>query len=121
MGRHSARRRAISRISENQIMKILSLFLASLVAASGQTDIRGFSEAQAKIERERETEARALPEPKRIRSYMERMSKEPHHAGSAASKSVAEYAAGLLREWGLDVRVEEFEALLPYPTVRVLE
>src|SRR4030088_794792 len=102
-------------------MKILSLFLASLIAASGQPDIRGFSQAQAKAERELETQARALPEPKRIRSYMERMSKEPHHAGSPASKSVAEYAAGLFKEWGLETRIENFEALLPYPTSRGLE
>jgi N-acetylated-alpha-linked acidic dipeptidase len=92
-----------------------------LSGAWAQTDIRGFSPSQAKVEREHEDQARALPEPQRIRSYMERMSQEPHHAGSPASKLVAEYAAGLLREWGLDVRIEEFEALLPYPTVRMLE
>ncbi len=102
-------------------MKFVSLFLVSLAAASAQTDIRGFSADQAKAERGREDQARRLPEPKRIRSYMERMAQEPHHAGSPGSKKVAEYAADLLREWGLDVQVEEFEALLPYPTVRVLE
>ncbi len=102
-------------------MRLLSLLLVLLSAAAAQTEIRGFSADQAKTEREREAKARALPEPMRIRSYVERMSREPHHAGSAASKAVAEYAAGLLREWGLDVRVEEFEALLPYPTVRSLE
>jgi N-acetylated-alpha-linked acidic dipeptidase len=42
-------------------------------------------------------------------------------AGSPASKAVADYAAGLMRSWGLDARIEEFEALLPYPTSRLLE
>ena len=102
-------------------MKFLALLFACLATAWAQTEMRGFSADQAKAERSREDEARRLPEPSRIRSYMERMSKEPHHAGSPASKMVAEYAAGLLREWGLDVVIEEFEALLPYPTVRTLE
>ncbi len=102
-------------------MKLLSFLLVSLTAASAQTEIRGFSADQATAEHGREDQARRLPEPKRIRSYVERMSRQPHHAGSPASKAVAEYAAGLLRGWGLDVQVEEFEALLPYPTVRVLE
>jgi N-acetylated-alpha-linked acidic dipeptidase len=52
---------------------------------------------------------------------MRRMTEEPHVAGSPASKRVAEYALGLFREWGLDARIEEFEALLPYPTSRTLE
>jgi N-acetylated-alpha-linked acidic dipeptidase len=34
---------------------------------------------------------------------------------------VAEYALGLFREWGFDAHIETFEALLPYPTTRVLE
>ena len=102
-------------------MKLLSLLLISLAAASAQSEIRGFSADQAKAEHSRENQALRLPEPKRIRSYMEHMSQQPHAAGSPASKAVAEYAADLLREWGLDVQIEEFEALLPYPTVRLLE
>jgi N-acetylated-alpha-linked acidic dipeptidase len=65
--------------------------------------------------------ARAVPEAPRIRGYMQRMSAEPHHAGSPQSRAVAEYALGLFREWGLDARIETFEALLPYPAARTLE
>lgn len=64
---------------------------------------------------------RAVPEGFRLSVYMKRMSAEPHHAGSPGSRAVAEYAAGLLREWGIDARIESFEALLPYPTARSLE
>ncbi len=52
---------------------------------------------------------------------MERMASKPHHAGSAGSRAVAEYALGLFKEWGFDAHIETFEALLPYPTSRVLE
>lgn len=49
------------------------------------------------------------------------MSAHPHDAGSPGSKAVAEYLLGLLREWGLDASIEEFEALLPNPVSRSLE
>ena len=65
---------------------------------------------------ELEKTLRGFPDPARAREYMKRMAAEPHHAGSPASKAVAEYTLGLLREWGYDARIEEFEALLPYPT-----
>ena len=46
------------------------------------------------------------------------------HGQSAASRrlsrldaAVAEYALGLFKEFGLDAHIENFEALIPYPTV----
>jgi N-acetylated-alpha-linked acidic dipeptidase len=63
-----------------------------------------------------EKQLRSYPDPTRAREYMKRMAAEPHHAGSPASKAVAEYALGLFKQWGFDARIEEFEALLPYPT-----
>lgn len=100
--------------------KAISVFLIS-TAAIAQVDIRGFSSAQSKTQRELESKAHAIPEPARMRTYMERMTAEPHIAGSAASKAVAEYIAGLFREWTLDVKIEQYEALLPYPKSRSLE
>jgi N-acetylated-alpha-linked acidic dipeptidase len=87
----------------------------------GQQPIRGFTAEQAAAQRELEAKALALPEPARVRGYLERMAAEPHHAGSPQSKVVAEYARGLLKEWGLDSRIDNFEALLPYPTSRTLQ
>src|SRR5690242_9475654 len=52
---------------------------------------------------------------------MERMASKPHLAGSPASKAVADYLAAQLREWGFDTRIENFEALMPYPASRTLE
>jgi N-acetylated-alpha-linked acidic dipeptidase len=49
------------------------------------------------------------------------MAAEPHHAGSAGSAAVAEYALGLFKEFGLDAHIENFEAMIPYPTSRSLE
>ena len=83
--------------------------------------MRGFSAPGAEAQRALEAKARAIPDPVRARQYLEKMAAEPHHAGSPASKAVADYAAGLLRSWGLEVKIEEFEALLPYPKSRTLE
>ncbi len=86
-----------------------------------QAPIRGFGNDQWKSEHEREDKATAIPQRERMKIYMERMASKPHHAGSAGSRAVAEYALGLFKEWGFDAQIEAFEALLPYPTVRSLE
>lgn len=56
-----------------------------------------------------------------MRKYMEFQAAEPHNAGSPRCKVVAEYILGMLKEWGLDAHLEEFEPLLPYPSVRQVE
>ena len=56
-----------------------------------------------------------------IGEYMRRMSARPHQAGSTGSKAVSDYIATLLRSWGFDTRVEEFEVALPAPVLRNLE
>jgi N-acetylated-alpha-linked acidic dipeptidase len=86
-----------------------------------QAPIRGFGNDQWKSEHEREDKATAIPQRERMKIYMERMASKPHHAGSAGSRAVAEYALGLFKEWGFDAQIEAFEALLPYPTLRSLE
>src|SRR5688500_15361361 len=102
-------------------MKTAIVVILSCAAALAQNDIRGFTAAEAQAQREREAKSHAVADTKRLRSYMEKMAAEPHIAGSPASKAVADYAAGLFRSWGLDVAIEEFEALLPYPKARSLE
>ncbi len=99
----------------------LVLVLCIAAAASAQNPIRGYPADQWKAEHEREQQARAMPSPERMRIYMERMASRPHHAGSPGAQAVAEYAAGLLQEWGLEAHIETFEPLLPYPTSRALE
>ncbi len=98
-----------------------TIFIASAVVAWAQAPIRGFAPADIPAQQELERKARALPSKDRLHAYMERMAAKPHVAGSAGSKAVADYAASQLKDWGLDVTVERLEALLPYPTVRILE
>ncbi|MBW8713788.1 MAG: folate hydrolase, partial [Acidobacteria bacterium] len=93
-----------------------------VTAGSQQTPgIRGFTSPHAVEERQREKALQALPVPENLREYMKTISAEPHHAGSAGSRKVADYVVGKFKSWGLNASLEQFEALMPYPTERVLE
>jgi N-acetylated-alpha-linked acidic dipeptidase len=103
---------------------VVSLALAGALtypAYSQSQAMRGFLTKDFANERKTEQQAQAIPDPARLRKYMDFLASEPHHAGSPRSKVVAEYLLGTLKEWGLDARIEQFEALLPYPTVRQVE
>ncbi len=105
--------------------RVLPLFLSvSLlpIPSYAQTpSIRGFLLKDLPGEQKLEQQAQATPDPARLREYMNFIAGEPHQAGSPRSKVVAEHIVGMLKEWGLDAHIEEFEALMPYPTVRQVE
>lgn len=101
--------------------KLCILAFLALPALAQQQPARGFTAAEWKTQQETEAKFRAIPSPERIGAYMRIMSEEPHHAGSRGSMDVAQYALGLFREWGLEARIEAFEALMPYPLSRSLD
>ena len=83
--------------------------------------IRGFDSTSERDEIQWEQQARAIPTAARIRATIEKLSSQPHLAGTPGSKQTAEWILAQLREYGLDARIEVFEAILPTPSVRVLE
>ncbi len=83
--------------------------------------IRGFDPASQAREITWEQQARAIPEAARIGAFIKRLSSRPHLAGTPQSKQTAEAILAQLREYGLDAHIEQFEALLPTPKVRLLE
>ncbi len=101
-------------------MKLSICFLLIAALAPAQS-MRGYTDSQAAAEAANEHKAQALPQPNLIRAYMERMAQQPHHAGSPMDASVAQYALGLFKSFGLEAHIEDFEALIPYPTIRVVE
>ena len=52
---------------------------------------------------------------------MEAMAGEPHVAGQPSSKKVADYALAKFKSFGLDARIEEFEAMMPWPIETTVE
>jgi len=108
--------------SDAQLFVLLfSCFL--LLAASPETEqpLSGYSAATSRIQREWEAKFRAIPEPRNLRDYMQRLSARPHHVGSPYDKDNAEWMLAKFKEWGLDANIEVFDVLFPTPTIRVVE
>src|SRR5882757_7271653 len=78
-------------------------------------------DTQAKAGGNIETQARAIPTAEHVRANIEKLSGQPHLAGTPGSKAAADWIAAQLREYGLATTIETFDALLPVPKVRVLE
>ncbi len=100
----------------------MSAILTSTAASPGvaQQPIRGFPAHMLDAQRERERRAFAVPSADTLREQMRILSEEPHHAGSPGSLRVAEHIVRRFRSYGLDARIERFEALMPVPVSRTL-
>jgi N-acetylated-alpha-linked acidic dipeptidase len=100
---------------------VLVVLFCNVAYAQRAAAPRGFPFSQAADEFRLEQQAQAVPDSAHMRRYMDFLAAEPHNAGSARTKAVADYLLGSLKEWGLNASIEQFEALMPYPTVRQLE
>ena len=103
------------------LVPLLVFLLVPRVDSQPAAGLRGFTSAGAAQQRDIERQFRAVPKPENLREHMRAISAEPHHAGSPGSRKVAEYVLAQFKAAGLDARIEEFEALMPYPTDRSLE
>src|SRR2546426_8732484 len=94
--------------------------LGSHVAADEQP-LFGYSAESSRTERQWEEKLRAIPSPENLRPYMQRLSAQPHHVGSAYDKKNAEWIASKFKEFGLDTHIEQFDVLFPTPKERAVE
>ena len=102
----------------------LATTLALLAVASSHAQskpIRGFPDDAVAAQRQREEQFRKIPDAARLKEYMEAMAGEPHVAGQPSSKKVADYALAKFKSFGLDARLEEFEAMMPWPIETTVE
>jgi N-acetylated-alpha-linked acidic dipeptidase len=106
-----------------RFIALVVIFLAFAPPGHTQTSvpIRGFTARSSEAERQAEDKFRAVPRADNNPEYMRVITGEPHHAGSPASRKVAEYIQSQFTSWGLNASIESFEALMPYPTERVVE
>jgi N-acetylated-alpha-linked acidic dipeptidase len=102
------------------ILATASLLATSTLGAQSP-QLRGFPDDAVAQERAREAQFRAVPDSTRLQEYMTVMAGEPHVAGQPSSRRVAEYALDKLKSWGLNAQIETFEALMPWPTERLVE
>jgi N-acetylated-alpha-linked acidic dipeptidase len=68
-----------------------------------------------------EQKFRGIPDPQRLRDYMQRLSARPHHVGSPYDKDNAEWIVAQLKGWGLDAKIENFDVLFPTPKEHIIE
>ncbi|MGA7242023.1 MAG: transferrin receptor-like dimerization domain-containing protein [Terracidiphilus sp.] len=94
---------------------------AYAVDPSHTESLRGYTAVHSTAEVQWEQKFRAIPEPDRIRENMRRLSARPHHVGSPYDKDNAEWLLAQLKSYGLDAKIEQFEALFPTPKSRKLE
>jgi len=93
----------------------LGLFAAVLASTTGTLV------AQTTAPKTWDDSFRAIPEPARIRGYVEHISARPHHVGSAAGKANAEWILARFKEWGWQAEIEQFDVLFPTPKERRVE
>jgi N-acetylated-alpha-linked acidic dipeptidase len=101
---------------------LLILTMNAYAIDPSHTDsLRGYTAAHSSAEVQWEQKFRAIPDPARLRENMRRLSARPHHVGSPYDKDNAEWLLAQLKSYGLDAKIEQFEALFPTPKSRKLE
>jgi len=103
------------------ITLIFALILPNLSYGADDAALAGYSPRSSQTERDWESKFKAIPEPARLRNYMEILSARPHHVGSPYDRQNAEWILARFQEWGLDAHIETFDVLFPTPKVRVVE
>jgi N-acetylated-alpha-linked acidic dipeptidase len=73
------------------------------------------------MERDWETQFRAIPEPGRMRESLRRLSARPHNVGTAYDHDNAEWILAQFKSYGLDAQIESFDVLYPTPLERSVE
>ena len=101
-------------------MSIIALTASTLPAAENE-QLAGFTAENAKAQRQWEQKFRAVPEPARIRDYMQRLSARPHAVGQPYGLDNALWLLNTFKGWGLDAKIETFNVLFPTPKERLVE
>ncbi|MDB4907870.1 MAG: Transferrin receptor domain protein dimerization region [Gemmatimonadetes bacterium] len=95
--------------------------LALTPIAVDPPQLRGFTAASSRVQREWEDKFKAIPEPARMRESMRRLAARPHHVGSVYGKDNAEWLRDQFRSYGWQAEIERFDVLFPTPKERVVE
>jgi N-acetylated-alpha-linked acidic dipeptidase len=83
--------------------------------------LRGFSAARTAAEIQWEEKYARLPSPQRAEAALQRLTEEPHMAGTDASRRVAEYLRDEYQAAGLTAEIVPYQVTLSYPGEILLE
>src|SRR4029079_7598603 len=104
-----------------QILLATVLCVAVTGQAVNNSVIMGFTAEGSQAERAAEARFDSYLKADDLREWMRRLSARPHHLGSAYDHDNAEFIASLMRGWGYETQIEEFQVLFPTPKTRVVE
>ncbi len=102
----------------------MKLFLLALLAQANialADNILGFDDSSSEAQHALEAQLDASIDANEMDEWLRLLSTMPHHAGSKAGKENAEFIAELLKSWGFDVEIAEYQILLPTPKTREVE
>jgi N-acetylated-alpha-linked acidic dipeptidase len=103
------------------VLGIASLLPLKSRVTADDVPLYGYSADSSRTERQWEEKMRAIPDPKNLRSYMERLTARPHNVGSPYDKDNAEWLLSKFKEFGLNAQIETFSVLFPTPKERLVE
>ena len=103
----------------------LLLFLSAL-SGLGTTyaqheTLMGFSSTESAQQVSLEQKYDGMLQANNLDQWMKYLTAHPHHVGSPYDKEVVDFVAARFKEWGYQVKVEQFDVLFPTPKVRILE
>jgi len=114
-----------SRDSRYAAFGVIGTVSALYLFASGRSlpaePLYGFSPSNSATQLKIEESFRALPDPQKLREYMQRLAAHPHHVGSPYDRENAEWIHNQMKNWGWDSSIETFDVLFPTPKTRLLE
>ena len=100
---------------------LISLILLNISQLFAADPILGFDSSESQLQRQLEREFDQNINKDEMDKWLKDLSIVPHHVGSVASRDVAEYVAKEFESWGYDVKIEEYEVLIPTPKELELE
>src|SRR5437016_11679655 len=107
--------------SATRATSMYAVVLSVILQAPSLAPIRGFPTAAVATEVRHEQQLRAIPSRDTLRAQMRLLAAEPHEAGTERSHHVAELILARFKSFGLDAKIERFEALMPRPLSRTVE
>lgn len=101
---------------------ILALSISIFAQSSTpERQLMGFTAAGSEQQKAAESRFDSFLKAENLRTWLKRLSARPHHVGSAYDKDNAEFIASLLKSWGYDTNIEQFQVLFPSPKSRLVE
>lgn len=93
---------------------VFSCYQSTAIAQS-ESVIDGFTPRASSAQRTFEEQFRAVPSPATAREELRRLTAQPHIAGSPEDYETAIYVRDMMRSFGLNSELNEYQVLLPYP------